>query len=465
MSGSKRVQQIAAKASAPEPKLKVDYISPDLLRPSPRNARLHSPKKIRQLSQSIKALKVIAPILVDEDLEILAGHARWGAAKLLGLREIPIIQVKYLSEAEKRAYRLADNRFSEKATWDNELLSIELSELIDLEFAVELTGFDTADIDIILTGADENLAEDELVPPKELGPATTRIGDIYQLGEHRLICGDARDPTAYKTLMAGEKARMVIADPPYNLKIEGHVSGLGRVRHLDFTVGSGEFTFEQFVLFLRTAFILLVSHTVDGAIHFVFMDWRHTREISEASEGVYSELKNLVVWNKGSGGLGSFYRSQHELIFAYKSGKRAHINNFELGQHGRCRTNVWHYSGQNSFRKGRLEELALHPTVKPIQLVADAIMDVSNRKDIVLDPFAGSGTTLIAAERTGRRARLIELDPTYCDVIIRRWLSLSGTTAIHVSTGLSFDELTKTRQLSASEGASDGHTQKHRRRT
>src|SRR5450432_2121916 len=165
MSNSKRVQQIAAHASAPEPKLKVDYVSPDLLRPSPRNARLHSSKKIRQLSQSIKALKVITPILVDEDFEILAGHARWGAAKLLDLREIPIIQVKYLSEAEKRAYRLADNRFSEKATWDNELLSIEIGELIDLEFAVELTGFDTADIDIILTGADEKAAEDEFVSP------------------------------------------------------------------------------------------------------------------------------------------------------------------------------------------------------------------------------------------------------------------------------------------------------------
>jgi DNA modification methylase len=464
MSNSKRVQQIAAHSSAPEPKLKVDYVSPDLLRPSPRNARLHSSKKIRQLSQSIKALKVIAPILVDEDFEILAGHARCAAAKLLGLREVPVVQIKHLSNAEKRAYRLADNRFSEKATWDNELLSIEIKELIATEIEIELTGFDTADIDIILDSSDVDEADDDIPVPAP-GPAITRVGYLFQLGEHRLICGDARDPTAYKTLMAGEKARMVMADPPYNLKIEGHVSGLGRVRHLDFTVGSGEFTFEQFVLFLRTAFILLVSHTVDGAIHFVFMDWRHTREISEASEGVYSELKNLVVWNKGSGGLGSFYRSQHELIFAYKSGKRAHINNFELGQHGRCRTNVWHYSGQNSFRKGRLEDLALHPTVKPIQLVADAIMDVSNRKDIVLDPFAGSGTTLIAAERTGRRARLIELDPTYCDVIVRRWLSLSGTTAIHVSTGLSFDELTKTRQLPASEGTSDGHTQKHRRRS
>jgi DNA modification methylase len=464
MSNSKRVQQIAANASAPEPKLTVDYVSPDLLQPSPRNARVHSRKKIRQLAQSIKALKVIAPILVDEDFEILAGHARLAAANLLGLREIPVVQIKHLSEAEKRAYRLADNRFTEKATWDNELLSIEIKELIATEIEIELTGFDTADIDIFLTSSDDNDADDDIPVPAP-GPAATRVGDLFQLGEHRLICGDARDPTAYKTLMTGERARMVMADPPYNLKIEGHVSGLGRIQHSNFRMATGELTDEEFSIFLRTTFILLVSNALDGAIHFICMDWRHTREISEASDGVYSEQKNLVVWAKGSGGMGSFYRSQHELIFVYKSGRKPHVNNFELGQHGRCRTNVWQYSGQNTFRKGRLEELALHPTVKPIQLVVDAIIDVSHRKDIVLDPFAGSGTTLIAAERTGRRARLIELDPTYCDVIVRRWLSLPGMSAIHVSTGLSFDELTKTRKLSASEGASDGHAEKRRRRS
>ena len=464
MSDSKRVPQIAASVSAPEPKLKVDYVSPDLLRPSPRNARLHSRKKIRQLSQSIKALRIVAPILVDEDFEILAGHARWAAVNLLGLREIPVVQVKHLSDAEKRAYRLADNRFSEKATWDNELLSIEIKELIAAEIEIELTGFDTADVDIILTNFDDDETDDYIPVPAPV-PAVTRVGDLFQLGEHRLICGDARDPTAYKTLMAGDRARLVVADPPYNLKIEGHVSGLGRVRHSDFEMGSGEFTVEQFVLFLRTVFVLLVSHVVDGAIHFVFMDWRHIREILEAGDGVYTELKNLVVWAKANGGMGSFYRSRHELIFVYKSGRKPHVNNFELGQHGRSRTNVWEYPGVNSFRNGRLEELAMHPTVKPVELVADAILDCSRRNDIVLDSFAGSGTTLIAAERTGRRSRLIELDPAYCDVIIRRWLSLPGTTAIHVSTGLSFDEITKTRRLSAFEGTSDGHTQKRRRRS
>jgi DNA modification methylase len=446
---------------APPARLKVDYVSIDRLRPSPKNARVHSRKKVRQLAQSIAALKVISPIIVDENFEILAGHARLEAAKLLGLNEVPIVPVAHLSEVEKRAYRLADNRFSEKATWDSELLSIEVRELIDLEFDIELTGFDTADIDIILRDEEPGADDDLDIPAVSSGPPVTRVGDVFQLGDHRLVCGDARDPSSYKNLMAGEKARLVVADPPYNVKIEGHVSGLGKVQHSDFAMGSGEFTFEQFVLFLRTVFILLVSSTADGAIHFIFMDWRHMREMLEAGDGVFTELKNLVVWAKANGGMGSFYRSRHELIFVYKSGRKPHINNFELGQHGRSRTNVWEYPGVNSFRKGRMEDLAMHPTCKPVELVADAIKDCSRRNDIILDPFGGSGTTLISAEKSGRRARLIELDPAYCDVIIKRWLALDKTTAIHVASGLSYGELVRSRKSSF---AGDFHDRKQNRR-
>jgi DNA modification methylase len=463
MSVVQRSRQIAESATAPTTKLQVDYVRVDRLRPSPKNARLHSRKKVRQLAQSIAALKVISPIIVDENFEILAGHARLEAAKLLGLSEVPVIQVKHLSEAEKRAYRLADNRFSEKATWDSELLSIEVRELVDLEFDIELTGFDTADVDIILSREDIGTDDDLDIPAVSSGPPVTQVGDLFQLGDHRLICGDARSPSVYKELMAGEKARLVVADAPYNVKIEGHVRGLGKTHHPDFAMGSGEFTFEQFVLFLRTVFILLVSNSADGAIHFIFMDWRHMREILEAGDGVFSELKNLVVWAKANGGMGSFYRSRHELIFVYKSGRKPHINNFELGQHGRSRTNVWEYPGVNSFRKGRMEELAMHPTCKPVELVADAIKDCSHRSGVVLDPFGGSGTTLISAERSCRRARLIELDPAYCDVIIKRWLALGGTTAIHVASGLSYTELALSRQPSASGDLHD-HPQKRRRR-
>lgn len=440
-----RSKKIAEGATALSAKLKVDYVSISRLRPSPKNARVHSRKKIRQLARTIAALKVISPILVDEHFEILAGHARLEAVELLGLNEVPVIQIKYLSSAEKRAYRLADNRFSEKATWNNELLSVEIRELIDLEFEIELTGFDTADTDIILSDEGSEDA-DEAVPAVSSTPPITRIGDVFQLGDHRLICGDARDPAAYKDLMEGEKARLVVADAPYNVKIDGHVSGLGKIQHADFKVGSGEFSPAQFVLFLRTIFILLVSNTVDGAIHYMFMDWRHMREMLDAGDGVFTELKNLVVWAKANGGMGSFYRSRHELIFVYKSGRKPHINNFELGQNGRSRTNVWEYAGVNSFRKGRMEELAMHPTCKPVGLVTDAIKDCSHRNDIILDPFGGSGTTAISAEKSGRRARLIELDPAYCDVIINRWLALGGTTAVHVRSGLSYNELVQTRK-------------------
>jgi DNA modification methylase len=419
-------------------KLQVQYVKLNALRPSARNARRHSRKKIRQLAGTIQALRVISPIIVDEHFEILAGHARYDAAKLLGLPEVPIIQVGHLSVAEKRAYRLADNRYSERASWDADLLAIEVKDLIDLDFEIELTGFETADVDIILD--DEASDTEEIIPDVATGPPITKLGDIFELGQHRLICADSREPTTYQSLLHGEKAELVVADAPYNVEIEGNVSGLGKVQHSNFLDGCG-LTYEQFVQFLRTVFVLLVSNTVDGAIHFLFMDWRHMREMLEAGDGVFSELKNLVVWAKNNGGMGTFYRSRHELIFVYKSGRKPHINNFELGQHGRSRTNVWEYAGANSFGKDRMEELAMHPTCKPVELVADAIKDCSKRNHIVLDPFGGSGSTLIACEKTGRRARVIELDPRYCDVIIKRWQEYSGESAVHQKSGLTFSEL------------------------
>jgi hypothetical protein len=267
MSTLRSSNQTSAARISPSAKLQVQYVSLRAIRPSARNARKHSRKKIKQLAETIEALKVISPIIVDETFEILAGHARLEAARLLGLTEVPIIRVAHLSAPEKRAYRLADNRFSEKATWDNELLSVEVRELMDLEFDIELTGFETADIDIILDEGDSEASDDNIPAPAQ-GPATARVGDVFHLGKHRLICGDARDPAVYKALMGSEKAQLVVADAPYNVKIDGHVSGLGKVRHADFMVGSGEFSHEQFVLFLRTVFILLVSNSVEGAIHF-----------------------------------------------------------------------------------------------------------------------------------------------------------------------------------------------------
>jgi DNA modification methylase len=259
------------------------------------------------------------------------------------------------------------------------------------------------------------------------------------LGGHRLFCGDARRRESFEVLLSGETAQLAFVDPPYNVKIRGHVSGNGRVQHREFMQASGEKTSAQFTKFLEESLDLLAEHSVDGAIHFICCDWRHLDEMLAAGRRIYYELKNLVVWNKTNAGMGSLYRSQHELIFVWKNGRGKHVNNIELGRYGRNRSNVWTYAGVNAFGADRLDELAMHPTVKPVALVADAIRDCSRRGDIVLDSFGGSGTTLIACERTHRKGRLIELDPIYCDQIVRRWQKLTGKAALHGSTDQPFD--------------------------
>jgi DNA modification methylase len=317
-----------------------------------------------------------------------------------------------------------------------------------------VTGFEAPYVDMVLDDAAEAnggppAPEDEIPDPPPAGAAVSRAGDVWTLGSHRLLCGSALDSASYQTLMAGELAQMVFTDPPYNVRIDGNVSGLGRVHHREFAMASGEMSEGDFAKFLHTTFAQLTAASMDGAIHFVCMDWRHIGEILGAGRAVYSELKNVAVWNKTNGGMGTFYRSKHELIFVWKVGTAPHVNNFELGQHGRHRTNVWDYAGVNTMRPGRLEELAMHPTVKPVALVADAIKDCSRRKGIILDAFMGSGTTLIAAERTGRRARGIELDPAYVDVAVRRWQTYSGKAATLISSGETFEEVEETRSAAA----------------
>ncbi|WP_428515362.1 DNA-methyltransferase [Roseovarius sp.] len=256
--------------------------------------------------------------------------------------------------------------------------------------------------------------------PCETAPRV-RDGDVWQLGPHRLLCGDALKGAVVEKLMAGEMARMVFSDPPYNVKIDGHVGNSGKIQHREFAMASGEMTVSEFTGFLERAFQNMADHSVDGSIHYLCMDWCHMSEMLAAGQGVYDGLKNLIVWAKDNGEMGTFYRSRHELIFVFKKGKAAHVNTFELGEKGRYRANVWEYRGSNSRHAGRMDELALHPTVKPVQMIADAIRDVSGRGEIVLDLFGGSGSTMIAAEKTGRRGYLCELDPIYCDRILARW--------------------------------------------
>ncbi len=404
---------------------KIEYITPGDLKPWANNARTHSKKQIGQIADSIRTFGFTNPVLVDEQNRIMAGHGRVRAAEELGIAAVPCLRFDHMSEDAKRAYVLADNKLALNAGWDEELLAGELGALFaspDLDFDVDVIGFSLAEVEEILTAPEPeepgDPADDHLI---EDARRRVKAGDVWQLGVHRLICGDALDAEIVTEVMAGETARMVFSDPPYNVPIDGHVGNSGKVQHREFAMASGEMTVSEFTNFLETAFRNMANCSMDGAIHFLCMDWRHMGEMLAAGEQVYDELKNLIVWAKDNGGMGTFYRSRHELIFAFKIGTAPHLNSFELGQHGRYRTNVWEYRGVNTLRTGRMDELSLHPTAKPVEMIADAIRDVSKRGEIVLDLFGGSGSTLIAAEKTGRRARLVELDPIYCDRIIARW--------------------------------------------
>jgi DNA modification methylase len=430
--------------------LKVQLLPVASLKPWVRNPRTHSARQIEQIADSIREFGFVNPVLIDADRGVIAGHGRVKAAGLLGIESVPTIRLDGMTEAQRRAYVLADNKLAENAGWDYELLGLELQYLseIDLDFDLDITGFEAAQIDVLIQRVDPagrcNDADDVIPEPDE--SPVSRIGDLWSLERHRLLCSDATKVESFESLLGGEKAQMIFIDPPYNVPINGHVCGSGSIKHREFAMASGEMSEAEFTIFLKTVFGLLAYHSVAGSIHYVCMDWRHIRELLSASHEVYDELKNLCIWNKDNGGQGSFYRSKHELVFVFKHGSRPHINNIELGRHGRYRTNVWDYAGVNSLREDRLQDLAMHPTVKPVALVADAVLDCSRPDGIVLDCFSGSGTTLIAAEKTRRRGFAIELDPAYVDVAIRRFEKLTGKQAYHVESGVSFAEMQRRRR-------------------
>lgn len=419
------------------------------LRPYAGNARTHSKRQIRQLMDSITRFGFTNPVLVADDDTIVAGHGRVLAAERLGMTHLPTVRLSHLTEAERRAYVIADNKLALNAGWDQELLAIELQGLIDLDFEVELTGFSLAEVDLVLDAASEREVPGPDGPADAIPPlpatAISRRGDAWQCGHHRVLCGDARLAADYAALLDGETADLIFTDPPYNVPIDGHVCGLGRVRHREFAMGAGEMSEGDFTEFLTETLGAAARTCRDGAIAFVCMDWRHMGELLAAGRQVFSEFKNLCVWNKTNGGMGTFYRSKHELVFVFKVGEAPHVNSFGLGETGRYRTNVWDYAGISSLGANRDAELAMHPTVKPVALVADAIRDCSKRGDVVLDCFGGSGTTLIAAEKTGRHARLLEYDPAYCDTIVRRWETFTGKHATLVATGEPFEDIEERR--------------------
>jgi len=426
--------------------LSVQYRPIGELQRNPKNPRLHSAQQIEQLARSIEVFGFNNPILVDRHGTVVAGHGRLAAAESLKLPTVPTIALDDLSLAQVRAYMVADNRLAENATWDNQLLAenFELLAAEDLEFDLTVTGFELPEIDLLLQEPAESNDPDDA--PIKSGPIVSRLGDEWILGPHRVHCGNALDSLALDRLMLGDRAAVVFTDPPYNVKVSS-VVGLGRVQHREFAMASGEMSSTEFTTFLQRACSLLAQHSTDGALHFICIDYRHIAELQAAGIAVYSELKSLIVWVKDAGGMGSLYRGQHELIFLYKVGSGSHTNNIQLGRHGRNRTNVWTYPSARTFaRQGNEADLlAEHPTPKPVAMIADALMDVSNRGEIVLDTFLGSGSTLLAAERTGRIARGLELDPGYIDLTIRRWQRMTGRSAVHAQLQCTFNELAEFR--------------------
>jgi DNA modification methylase len=427
----------------PKAALEVTYLSTTSLKPHPQNPRVHTYKQVQQIAHSIRAFGFNCPILVDDRLNVVAGHGRLLAARELGWKTVPAIKLAHLTETQYKAFLIADNRLTENSSWNERLLGEQLKVLseLELDFDLEITGFETAEIDVLIDGLEAiNEADpDDRLPAIE-SSAVSGTGDLWQLGKHRVLCGDSLILENYDRLLDGAKADLVITDPPYNVVIDGHASGLGKTRHREFAMASGEMSDGEFTEFLGKVMTLSMLSSQPGSLAYYFMDFRHIRQILAASLLVYGEPMNLCVWAKNNAGMGSFYRSAHELIFLFKNGEASHRNNIQLGKYGRYRTNVWKYPSANTFSRSGPEGdlLALHPTPKPVALIADAIKDSTRRGELILDPFLGSGTAVIAAERTGRVCYGLELDPIYVDAIIRRWQRRTKRDAIHVESGESF---------------------------
>ena len=426
----------------------IEYVAVGSLKPDPRPQRKHSQRQLASLIGAIERFDVVRPILVTDDNVVLDGNAVLEAAKRLGHDTIPVIRIDGYTPNELRALQMSLNRIGEHAQWDEAVLRADFIALLadpDIEFSLDFTGFDQVFVDRVTLADDVGTPQDD-VPEPDGGAPVTRLGDVWICGHHRIVCGDSRDGAVYVLLLAGGRVRLILTDPPYNVRISGNVSGLGKVQHGEFAMASGEMTRAEFIEFQRQVFDHCKQHGVDGALLYAFIDGRHVADQIAAGEAVFGELKQLVVWAKDNAGMGAFYRSQHELLTIWKLGDAPNVNTFGLGSNGRYRSNVWNYPGCASLGAGRAEALSFHPTVKPLPMIVDAILDVTHQGEIVLDPFGGSGTTLIAAERTGRIARLIEIDPKYVDVTLRRFIAETGEEPTLAETGEAFSEVRSRRQ-------------------
>jgi DNA modification methylase len=427
--------------------LSISSLPISTLKPYDRNARTHTKHQIRQIAESIRVFGYTNPVLIDASGRIIAGHGRVEAAKLLGMDRVPTIRLENLTDEQIRAYMIADNKLAQNAGWDPQILAIEFQYLVNLEsadFDVTITGFEIPEIDAVIAEVNQSSEQEPPVPePDRKVPTVTQPGDVWTLDKHRIICGNSLHESTYRTLMGARRAAGAFTDPPFNVPIDGHATGNGAIRHREFAMASGEMSEAEFVSFLINAIQLLARYSTPNAFAYICSDWRHIEDFIRAAKQSYDQLANICVWVKDNGGMGSFYRSQHEFVAVFRKGKGPHRNNIQLGQFGRNRTNIWQYPGVQTMSKQGEEGnlLALHPTVKPIAMVADAILDSTARNEIVLDSFLGSGTTLMAAERVGRICHGIEIDPAYVDVAIRRWQNYTGEAAVHALTGKRFDEV------------------------
>ena len=440
-------------------RLQIEYVAPGSLVANELNPKKHPDRQINALARNFAEAGFLVPVIIDQKNVIYAGHGRVLAALKAGISMIPAVRLAHLSDHQLRALMLADNRLAELGSIDQQLLAENLKLLtvdgidLDLEAA---TAFTMGEIDKVL---EEAIEQEEEEDPDDApiatvdGPPVNRLGDLWDLGgRHRLICGSSLEPIVWAQLMDGQKASMSCSDFPYNVKIRGNVSNRSDAR--EFAMASGEMGRKEFTEFETDVFRHIATHSEPASTHMAFTDWRHVLEMQLAGEAVFSELKNVCVWNKLSGSMGSLYRSQHELIFVWKLGRGRSRNNVQLGKFGRNRSNVWNYPGVGTFRHSDEGDLLkLHVTPKPVRMIADAILDVSARGDIVIDAFLGSGPTIIAAERVGRRCFGVEIDPHFADIIIRRFERHSGEAAVHVTSGRTFAEISAERLAQRDEEA------------
>jgi DNA modification methylase len=435
----------------PLPNLDLVYVPVEDLRMPLREVRKLDPAHVREVANAISTLGFCAPVLIGRDNAVIDGAIRVEAARQLGLGRVPCVRIEHLNETEQRVLRLAINRLGEKGEWNLDELKVEFEELIFADAPIEVSGFTLDEIDHIVLGEVDEAIEEGPLSPEASAIAVARIGDLIDLGPHRIICGSATDPETVRQLIAGDPpARLVLTDEPYNVPIAGHVTG-GRYR--EFAMASGEMTDAEFLAFNEAWMAAVLPCLCDGGVFGTFIDWRGYPTVHSAAIKLGLKPINLVVWTKTNAGMGSLYRSQHELLPLFKNGSAQHVNNIELGRRGRWRANVWTYPGASSLGSDARRGLQDHPTVKPTAMLEDALLDLTDRRDIVIDPFLGSGSTLIAAHKTGRVCRGVELDPLYVDVIVRRFEGATGMAATLVGTGETFEALAARREREATEPA------------